>query len=148
MPPDTEVGNIEQRTACALGSTQAIQDVDPQRADIAALAFGHFRTIEPIQGFLEARRGEKAFADLLDRQVLRCPARRLHRDVSVNVAARIGNVFQGGRLHPLPVVMLAGMCMVEALAHHAFELVQAGRAERLRECSDHFAESKVFVSRE
>ena len=48
----------------------------PSTGGIAALVFRHVRTIEPIQGFLEARRGEKAFADLLDGQVLRCPARR------------------------------------------------------------------------
>jgi hypothetical protein len=76
------------------------------------------------------------------------PREAFRRDVSVNVAARIGDVFQGGHLHPPPIATLAGMCMVEALAHHAFEFVQVGRAERLRECSDHFAESKVFISRE
>jgi hypothetical protein len=147
MPPDTEVANIEQRTACAiLGWTEGIQDVNLQRADIAAPVFGHVRTIEPIEGFLGPAAARRRSPISLTAKSLGAP-QGVAPDVSVNVAARVGD-FQGGRLDPLPVVLLAGMCMVEALAHHAFEVLQAGRAKRRRECSDHFAQSKVFVSRE
>jgi hypothetical protein len=48
---DTEVANIEQRTACAiLGSTEGIQDVNLQRADIAAPVFGHVRAVQLLLG--------------------------------------------------------------------------------------------------
>jgi hypothetical protein len=43
---------------------------------------------------------------------------------------------------------LSSGCMVEALADQAFEFPQARSAKRLRECSDHFAASTVFVGRE
>jgi hypothetical protein len=33
------------------------------------------------------------------------------------------------RQRSLPVTALSGRCMVEALAHHAFEFIHAGRAE-------------------
>ena len=46
-----------------------------------------------MEGFLKTPRGEKAFADLLDRQVLGA-GEALRRDVPVNVAARIGDFFR------------------------------------------------------
>src|ERR1700731_2797202 len=64
--------------------TQTIQDVDLQPADIAAPVFGHIRTVKPMEGFLKTPRGEKAFADLLDRQVLGA-GEALRSDVSINV---------------------------------------------------------------
>jgi hypothetical protein len=113
-----------------LGPTEAIKDVDLQRADVATLVLGDVRTVEPLEGFLKASCGEKAFADILDRHAFGA-GEALRRDVSVNVAARIGDVFQGDRQRSLPVTVLSGRCMVEALAHHAFEFIQAGRAECL-----------------
>src|ERR1700680_1110868 len=100
-----------------------------------------------MEGFLKTPRGEKAFADLLDRQVLGA-GEALRRDVSINVAARIGDVLQGDRQRLLPVGMLSGKGIIEAIANHAFEFIQARRAERLRERTDHLPPSTVFVSRE
>ena len=107
---------------------------------------GDVRTVEPMEGFLKASRGEKAFADLLDRHVF-CTGEAMRGDVSVNIATCIGDVLQGGRQHLL-VDMLSSGCMVEAVADQALEFIQARCAERLRECGDQFAASTVFVSRE
>jgi hypothetical protein len=58
-------GGCEHRpTDCLriLGPTQAIQDVDLQRADIAMLMLGDVRTVEPMEGFFKAPAARRVFA--------------------------------------------------------------------------------------
>lgn len=96
-----------------------------------------------MEGFLEPPGGDKAFGNLFDRCGF-AAGESLRGDVAVDVAARIGDVFQGDR----PVSMLFGRPMVEPLAGHVFELIEAGGAESSRECDDHLAARAVCVGRE
>src|SRR5271157_6135822 len=119
-----------------LGAAEPIEDVDLQPGDIPALVHGHLRTLGPVEGFLEPPGGDKAFGNLFDRRVFSA-GEALRRDVAVDVATRIGYVFQGDR----QVMMVSGRSMVELLAGHAFELIEAGGAERFRKCDDYLAAS-------
>ena len=107
-----------------LGSTQAIEDVDLQWSNIATLVLGDVWTVEPMERFLKATSGEKAFANLLDCHAFGA-GQTLCCDVSINVAARISDVLQGGRQHSLPIVALPRRYMVDALADDACEFIQA-----------------------
>ena len=63
------------------------------------------------------------------------PSDRWHLDeMVVRIAGKrmyLWRAVEGDRQHSLPVTVLSSRCMVEALAHHAFEFIQAGRAECL-----------------
>ena len=116
-------------------------------ADIATLVLGDIRTVEPMEGFIKAPRGEKAFADFLDRHIFGT-GEAMRGNVSVNVAARIGDVLQGGRQRSL-VVLLSSGCTFEALADYAFEFVAGPtlqappRMQRSLRCEHRIRRSRI-----
>src|SRR6266404_1544392 len=111
-----------------LGAAEPIEDVDLQPGDILALERWHARVLGPVKGvlgpvkgFLEPPHSDKAFHNLSDRRGFTA-GQAPRRDVAVDVAARIGDVFQGDG----QVLMLSGSSLLEPLAGDAFELIEAG----------------------
>jgi len=90
-----------------LDAAEPIENVDLQPGDIAALEPGRIRTLDTVEGLLEPPRGDQAFGNLFDRRSF-AAAQAFRRDVAVDVAARIGDVFQSDR----QVSMLSGRSMV------------------------------------
>ena len=148
MSADRDASNIAQRTACA-------SPVRPRRSRIST--FHGPRSSRLCSGMsgrssqprASSRRpaGEEAFADLPGRHAFGA-GEASRRDVSVNIAACVGDVRQGARQHAPPVVVFPAGPMVEALAHQVFEFIQPGCTERLREGGDDPTAGTVVVGEE